>query len=505
MNRHPMDAPAARRFAWSALALVLTLLAAPPLAAQHAAAPADAVRAPRVLDARQRAEVLEALLAELEERYVEADTARMIAEQVRARARSGAYERLSDPAAFATAVTTDLRKLNGDLHLSLSFDPAGSGPLTGGMGRRVVAGGPGPGGPGGGPQGPGRAEGPGVRRIVTAAPPAGPVAGGGAPPPFARAARESNFGLTKLEILPGNVGYLEISGFLGVEGSDEAVAAAMRLLERTDAVILDVRRNGGGSGLMSHLVFSHFLPAEPVETIRVESRDPQLSRLQTSLAEVPGPRRPDVPLYVLTSRNTGSAAEEFAFVLKNLKRATVVGDRTAGAGHMVAGVPMPHGFVAGVSITRVSDPRTGAEWEAVGVQPDRNVPADQALGTAHAMALRAAAATAADEDRRRTLERTAEWVEARDRPRELDPARLAAIAGRYEGDRIVQIVSGRAMLKRGANGMADELVPLADGSFALGGATRVRFGDGSPSSLMTLDRADGSRGAYPRLESSVRD
>ena len=408
---------------------------------------------PAPLDARTRAAVIDSLAGQLQRHYVDADTARRIGDLLRARLRAGAYDSVTYPARFAELVTRDLREVNGDLHLGLRFQPPRGGPPPGGASDAV----------------------------------------------------RQNYGMGKAEILPGNVGYLEISGFLGVEGSDEAVAAAMRMLEHTDAVIIDVRRNGGGSGLMSHLVFSHFLPAEPVETIRVKSRDPQLSRLQTSLAEVPGPRRPDVPLYVLTSLNTGSAAEEFAFVLKNLKRATVVGDRTAGAGHMVAGAPMPHGFVAGISITRVSDPRTGAEWEAVGVQPDRSVPADQALGAAHAMALRAAAAEATDADRRRTLERTAEWVEARDRPRDFDPARLAAIAGRYEGDRVVQIVAGRPMLRRGVNGMAEELVPLADGSFAFGGTTRIGFAPGSPSPLMSVDRADGSRGAYPRLEGSVRD
>src|SRR6185503_2570355 len=128
-----------------------------------------------------------------------------------------------------------------------------------------------------------------------------------------------------------------------------------------------------------------------------------MSRLQKSVAEVPGPRRTEVPLYVITSRNTASAAEEFSFVLKNLKRATLVGDRTAGAGHMVGGYPLPYGFVAGVSITRVSDPRTGAEWEGIGVQPDKRVPAEQALAVAHGMALRAAAQRAQSDDKRRTL------------------------------------------------------------------------------------------------------
>jgi hypothetical protein len=473
----------ARRSPWrlAILAPVLMLWGSS-LTAQTAPPPAP-LPAKLTLDAAMRTEILDRLCEQVLANYVEADTAKMIADQVRARAKSGAYDAITDPMKFSEAVTADMRKVNGDLHLGLRYDPAGSSPLAGAMGtRRIVKEG------GDGPTV--------VRRVM----PGGPAPGGGPPPGFMRQALEQNFGLTRVEVLPGNVGYLEISGFMGVEGYEQAVGDALRLLERTDAIIVDVRRNGGGNGEMSHLVFSHFLPAEPVETIRVKSRDPEMSRLQKSVAEVPGPRRPDVPLYVLTSRSTGSAAEEFSFVLKNLKRATLVGDRTAGAGHMVNGYPLPHGFVAGVSITRVSDPRTGAEWEGIGVQPDQRVPAEQALGVAHGMALRAAAARAETEERRLTLERTAEWVEARDWPAPLSPALLTAIAGTYEGDRRVEVVNGRPFFSL-AGRIPEELVPVGNGSFALR-ATRISFASGSPSPSVNVDRPDGTKGSYARVSSA---
>src|SRR5262249_8376863 len=182
------------------------------------------------------------------------------------------------------------------------------------------------------------------------------------------------------------------------------MAAALRFLERTDAMIIDVRRNPGGSGVMSHLLFSHFLPAESVPTIRVKSRAAPEPEIRHSVVDVPGPRRPQVPLYVLTSRRTGSAAEEFSFVLHNLHRATLVGERTAGAGHMVNFVDVPQGFVLGVSITRVSDPKTGAEWEAVGVPVDKAVDADRALTVAQQDALHLLPDRAPDPDRTRRLQ-----------------------------------------------------------------------------------------------------
>jgi C-terminal processing protease CtpA/Prc len=169
-----------------------------------------------------------------------------------------------------------------------------------------------------------------------------------------------------------------------------------------------------------------------------------------------------VPLYLLVSRGTGSAGEEFSFVLKNLGRAVLVGDRTAGAGHMVGMFSLPAGFAAGVSITRVSDPKTGREWEGIGVQPGLRVAPERALAVAQAAALRGLAAQAADAAARARYEMLVEWVEARDaiasgRTRPPDPARLAALAGPYEGERNVGFEGGRLVFRR-AHGMPEELV-----------------------------------------------
>lgn len=482
------------------MALVLLAFAAPAMGAAQTARPAAAK-----LDAERRAQVVRSLCDQVREHYVEPDTARMIADLVAARLKAGAYEQITEPTAFAEAVTQDLRRVNGDLHLSLRFDPEGGsldagprivrreGPPGGGSGGGapvvVRDSGPPPGGAGGGAPVVVHERGP--RPGGAGGPDAGPNA------PWMREAVEKNFGLGRAEILPGNIGYLEITGFMEAPGMEKTLVAALEFLEHTDAMIVDVRRNGGGSGGMSHLVFSHFLGETPVPTIRVKSREEGMSREQQSLAEVPGPRRPDVPLYVLTSRNTGSAAEEFSFVLKNLGRATLVGDRTGGAGHMVGMFPASDGFVAGVSITRVSDPRTGLEWEGVGVQPDVRVSAERALDVAHVAALRKVAG-AAPERRRAALEMTAEWIENRGRAPAVSADRLAAFAGAYEGDREVWVEGGRLMYRR-AGSMGEALAPLGDGRFALLGMARLAFEPGA----MTVDRADGTHSTYRRVGAKV--
>jgi peptidase S41-like protein len=184
-------------------------------------------------------------------------------------------------------------------------------------------------------------------------------------------------------------------------------------------------------------------------------------------------------------------------VLHNLGRATLVGDRTAGAGHMVNMFDLPRGFVAGVSITRVSDPRTGREFEAVGVQPDVRVPPERALGVAHTMALRAQLAKTNDDARRRALEMRIEWLTARDSTIAIASDRIAAITGPYECDRSVRRVNGRLEYRRG-NGMAEELVPLGGDRFGLAGEARVSFSAGTPAAML-VERADGTSSSYPRV------
>jgi hypothetical protein len=441
--------------------------------------------APPPLDKRTRSEIIDGTCAELERTYVEADTAKLIASVLKRRLKSGAYEKFTDRSEFAQAVTTDLRSLNGDLHLSLR--PGGTGGAQAGapvMVRRVV----------GGPDGAGAVKdssaagggGPVVVRRVAG----GPGGSSARPIPGMPDPVEHNFGLERAEILPGNIGYLEVTGFNQAPGYEDAMAAALRFLERTDAMIIDVRRNGGGSGVMSHLLFSHFLPADTIPTIRVKSRATPEPTLMHSVVDVPGPRRPDVPLYVLTSRRTGSAAEEFSFVLHNLKRATLVGERTAGAGHMVDFVDVPHEFVLGVSITRVSDPRTGAEWEAVGVPVDRAVEADRALIVAQQDALHLLATRATDPERKHRLEWSADWVAANDRPQPA-PAEFSRLAGTFEQDREVAVQDGKLVYRRGT--MSEVMRPLGEDRYMITPEARFVFDAGSPAPGFTIERLDGSR------------
>lgn len=433
--------------ATAVLSAVVILLSSP-LHGQGVA-PAPSTTPATTLTPAIRSEVIANVATGLEQGYLDAQTGRTIGQALVARLRAGAYDSLTNPAQFAEVVTRDLRATNGDLHLGLRFSPTP------------------------------------------------PATGRPAGDPFGDAARQ-NFGFGRAEILEGNVGYLEMTGFIGASGYQDVVVDALRFLSRTDALIIDLRRNGGGSGEMTHFMFSHFLGATPVPTIRVQSRSSPEGTVRQSLASVPGPRRPDVPLFLLTSQRTASAAEEFSFVLKNQRRATLVGTRTAGAGHMVASRPIGHGFTLSVSITRVSDPTTGREWEQVGVQPDVPVPAERALIEAHAAALRAILAATTDAARTRLLTRLLTAAEAQRQARPVDVRRLARFAGAYEG-RVVTLVDGRLVYTRVPGGLGEALVALGGDRFALG-AMHLLFEEREGTIRLTIEQADGTRVSFTRSE-----
>jgi len=330
------------------------------------AAIAQAPAPPAPLDGPTRRAVVDSVTAQVERLYVDPDTGRMIANVLRSRVAAGAYDTIVDPRRFSARVTGDLRSVNNDLHLALVYAPNG-----------------------------------GISPFSQA---------------MAAAERQRHYSFGKLDVLAGNVGYIELTGFAAATEASSIAVAALRYLETTDAIIIDVRRNNGGSPALANLIVSHFVGPDTIATVtsRVRGLEPGSIRTATqyTLASVPGPRRTDVPLYVLTSRGTVSAGEWFSFTLQNLKRATLVGERTAGAGHNVTFAPAGHGFSTTISYSRVADARTGKEWEQVGVQPDVPVAPAAALDVAHLAALDVITHNATDA-RKRELARIRETVQAR--------------------------------------------------------------------------------------------
>ncbi len=203
--------------------------------------------------------------------------------------------------------------------------------------------------------------------------------------------REKNFGFERVERLDGNVGYLDLRYFAHPADAMDTAAAAMAFLEHTDALIFDLRRNGGGHPGMVHFLCS-YLFAEPTHLNSFYYREGARTEDYWTLPGVPGTVVPDVPVFVLTSGDTFSGAEEFSYNLLTQERGTLVGETTRGGANPGQTLPVDEQFEVFIPIGRAINPITGTNWEGTGVQPHVAVDREQALEAALELARPAAEA-----------------------------------------------------------------------------------------------------------------
>jgi C-terminal processing protease CtpA/Prc len=216
---------------------------------------------------------------------------------------------------------------------------------------------------------------------------------------------KGNAGYRKVERLGGNVGYLALDGFAGAEAAAEPAAAAMNFLANTDALLIDLRRNGGGDPSGVALLCSYFFDEKPVHLNSLYWRKGDRTEEFWTRKELAGKRYLNKDVYVLTSARTFSGAEEFAYNLQTQKRATVVGETTGGGAHPGEGRPIGDHFGMFVPTGRAINPITKTNWEGTGVKPDVAVPADEALAKAHELAVKKILADTKDEEARRQIQR----------------------------------------------------------------------------------------------------
>ncbi|MEZ5429055.1 MAG: S41 family peptidase [Pyrinomonadaceae bacterium] len=321
------------------------------------------------VDGAVKSEVIDTLLKDLTENYVFPDVAKRMADDIRARQKKKEYDGIDSARAFAGKLTEDLQSISKDKHLRVRYSD------------RVM---------------PIRQE----RSEPTEEEKA----------EQARFTRMMNYGFEKLERLPGNIGYVNLRGFFdaGQPGAAETVAAAMKFLSYTDALIFDLRQNGGGDPDMVALISSYLFGDKPVHLNSLYWRKGDQTNEFWTKPDLAANKFADKEVYVLTSNRTFSAAEEFSYNLKSLKRATIVGETTGGGAHPGGVFRLGDHFGAFISTGRAINPITKTNWEGTGVEPDIKVPQDQALLTAHLSAMDNLLKKTGDEDLKNALRRQIE-------------------------------------------------------------------------------------------------
>ncbi len=380
------------------------LLIAPATQAQ----PDTSGQLPRI-DAATRAAIVDSITAVIDSVYVLGEPAKRIVAGLRKNLANGDYDALTDPAEFARRLHQDAQAINHDGHFRIWAMP----PLDPAVAAARQD------------EDPAEAE----RRR--------------------RFYRERNYGFKKAEILAGGVGYLRFDQFSHGDDAFAAATAAMNFLSNSNAVILDLRNNGGGSASMIRYICG-YLFEEDTHLINWDIRAENKTVQSYSADYVPGKRLIDQPVYILTSGNTFSAAEEFTFDLRNLERAIVVGDTTGGGGHTVAGFIYDFdGFRVGIRVPhgRAYNPKNNEGWEGIGVLPHIAVPAEQALEAAHADALKKLIEKEEDEQFKAGLEWALKDLDCRLNPIELPTKQMKMYVGSY-GPRRIFIKDGSLYYQR---------------------------------------------------------
>jgi C-terminal processing protease CtpA/Prc len=310
------------------------------------------------IDAATRTQVIEGVLKRVNDSYVFPETAKKMETAIRARVENKDYEQITSANTLAQTLTSHLQEVSHDKHLRVRYSAAPI-PAREAQARREPS-----------PEERDR---------------------------FRRSGQRINFGFERVERLPGNVGYLDFRGFFDPENGGDTVAAAMNFLNNTDALIIDMRKNGGGDPQMVALVCSYLFGGEPVHLNDLYWREGNRTEEFWTLKSVPGKRYENKDVYVLTSHYTFSGAEEFTYNLKNLKRATIIGESTGGGAHPGGSFRVAEHFGVFVPTGRAISPITKTNWEGTGVKPDIETPADLALKTAHLMAVQKALEKNTDE------------------------------------------------------------------------------------------------------------
>lgn len=323
------------------------------------------------IDAATRSSVIEGALKNLNDNYVFPETAKKMEQAVRERIGRKEYDQLTSAKAFAAALQNHLQDVSHDKHLRVLYS-AETLPPDGDRGE------------------------PGPEELAKQV----------------EFMRTVNFGFEKVERLPGNIGYIDLRGFQAAQFGAETVVAAMNFVANTDALIFDLRRNGGGDPAMVALISSYLFGPEPVHLNDLYFRPTDTTRQWWTLPYVPGKRYGDKKeVYVLTSNRTFSAAEEFTYNLKNLKRATIIGETTGGGAHPGGTRRINDHFAIWVPSGRAINPISKTNWEGTGVKPDVEVPADQALKVAQLTVLNKIVANVADPERQQAIKRAITTVE----------------------------------------------------------------------------------------------
>ncbi len=368
------------------------------------------------------------------EKYVFPEIGELIAEKLQTNLNGGVYEAVYDEGQLAFRLTTDLRAISKDHHWSVVYDPKRAAkqvdPESEEDQERLSA--------------------------------------------YLRMIRKTNFGFEEVKRLKGNIGYIDLRRFVPSEYGGETAVSAMNFVANCDALIFDLIHNHGGYPSMVQLITSYLVEAEPVHINTFYYRPTNDTQQFWTFPHISGVRRPDTPVYVLTSSATGSGAEEFAYNLKAMNRAILIGETTVGAAHPVTKEVVQDVFDVRLPYGRPINPITKGNWEGTGVEPHIRVPASEALKTAHLHALNKLISECNVASERFYLEWMEDIIEGDYAAISLDETELSRFVGVY-GERRFFMEDGDLTYGIESFDVYYRLTPVSDTRFRLNEDVKFEF------------------------------
>jgi len=380
--------------------------------------------------------------------YIFPDQAKNMSKYLDAQFKNGAYKRFSNPAKLSQKLTSDINTVYYDSHLKVNFEPGLIAP-----------------------------------KMMS-------------PADIAQARKEAlvvekddNFNLQKAEILPGNIGYFLFNGFTGnVAEAKPFLNGALTFLSGTKALIIDLRTNGGGNSnnrLENYFFKDKTHLFDQVNTINKDTiavyADPKITNGPSLL----------MPVYILTSKATFSAAEAFSSTMQSFRRATIIGDTTGGGSHMTGFFDLNGGFIARIPFAKPVSTPIFKDWEGTGVIPDVPVKAAEALHKAQEVIYRNLMTNAKNDQEKRRISWALNTIIAEQKPKNLNSALYAQYVGTYSGGLEFYMENDQLVCRNKERGVKDafKLKPVSDRVFLLDESVQIEFIEdvnGRYSSLLML-------------------
>lgn len=285
---------------------------------------------------------------------------------------------------------------------------------------------------------------------------------------------------------------------------DEArptITSAFRFLANTQAVIIDLRDNGGGSVAMVSQIESYFFP------VKTHMND-IVDRKNNTEVYWTDPAKADSvllqqPVYILTSHHTFSGAEDFSYGMQSIHRATIVGDTTGGGAHPVGSVPVGLGFVANIPYERSLNPYTHTDWEGTGVIPDIPVPSESALETAEKAIFTKWSQKAATGPEKAQGQWQLDDLTARSEPETPNPASLTPFVGTYQGGLVFYADPSGFYCQNAERGnRVFKLIPISGDKFILDENVHIEFTRDDKGNVTGIDMrwSNGGKSYKPKVK-----